>query len=94
MSTRSNCLVEAVLTSTHNLCFGVKIRKVGLPLHISVFFFFFFFFFFLNINVGFKGIYIARTCFPDADESYLADKPPKLYLKPEEFFFPISLRRN
>ena len=22
---------EAVLTSTHNLCFGAKIRKIGLP---------------------------------------------------------------
>ena len=23
---------EAVLTSTHNLCFGAKIRKIGIPL--------------------------------------------------------------
>ena len=22
-----------VLTSTHNLCFGAKIRKIGIPLH-------------------------------------------------------------
>ena len=27
---------EAVLTSTHNLCFGAKIRKIGLPLHTPV----------------------------------------------------------
>ena len=27
---------EAVLTSTHNLCFGAKIRKIGIPLHIPV----------------------------------------------------------
>ena len=27
---------EAVLTSTHNLCFGAKIRKIGIPLHTSV----------------------------------------------------------
>ena len=27
---------EAVLTSTHNLCFGVKIRKIGIPLHTPV----------------------------------------------------------
>ena len=24
-------LGEAVLTSTHNLCFGAKIRKIGIP---------------------------------------------------------------
>ena len=27
---------EAVLTSTHNLCFGPKIRKLGIPLHTPV----------------------------------------------------------
>ena len=27
---------EAVLTSTHNLCFGAKIRKIGIPLHTPV----------------------------------------------------------
>ena len=27
---------EAVLTSTHNLCFGAKIRKLGIPLHTPV----------------------------------------------------------
>ena len=25
-------MLEAVLTSTHNLCFGSKIRKIGIPL--------------------------------------------------------------
>ena len=25
-----------VLTSTHNLCFGAKIRKIGIPLRIPV----------------------------------------------------------
>ena len=29
-------LAEAVLTSTHNLCFGAKIRKIGKPLHTPV----------------------------------------------------------
>ena len=29
-------LGEAVLTSTHNLCFGAKIRKIGIPLHTPV----------------------------------------------------------
>ena len=27
---------EAVLTSTHNLCFGAKIRKIGIPLYTPV----------------------------------------------------------
>ena len=27
---------EAVLTSTHNLCFGAKIRKIDIPLKIPV----------------------------------------------------------
>ena len=27
---------EAVLTSTHNLCFGAKIRKIGILLHTPV----------------------------------------------------------
>ena len=27
---------EAVLTSTHNLCFGAKIRKIGIPLYNPV----------------------------------------------------------
>ena len=30
MGTRKNHLGEAVLTSTHNLCFGAKIRKIGI----------------------------------------------------------------
>ena len=29
-------LAEAVLTSTHNICFGAKIRKIGIPPHIPV----------------------------------------------------------
>ena len=32
MGTRQNHLDEAVLTSTHNLCFEAKIRKIGIPL--------------------------------------------------------------
>ena len=30
------CLAEVVLMSTHNLCFGAKIRKIGIPLHTPV----------------------------------------------------------
>ena len=48
-------IAEAVLTSTHNLCFGAKIRKIGIPC-IPQFYY---------IKVGFKGVFIARTCFPD-----------------------------
>ena len=29
-------IAEAVLTSTHNLCFEAKIRKIGIPLHTPV----------------------------------------------------------
>ena len=45
--------LEAVLTSTHNVCFGSKIRKLGIPLQTPL------------INVGIKVVFIARTCFPD-----------------------------
>ena len=46
---------EAVLTSTHNLCFGAKIRKIGIHICISQF---------CYIKVGFKGaVYITRTCY-------------------------------
>ena len=41
--------------STHNLCFGAKIRKKGIPLHTPVF---------LHKS-GFKGVYVAQTCFLD-----------------------------
>ena len=33
----------------------VKIRKIAIPLQTPI----------LLIKVGFKGVYIARTCFPD-----------------------------
>ena len=39
--------------STHNLCFRAKIRKIGMPLHTPI------------VKVGFKGVYILWTCFPD-----------------------------
>ena len=46
---------EIVLTSTHNLCFGSKIRKLGKPLQTP----------FLNIKMGYKGVYFSRTCYPN-----------------------------
>ena len=42
------------LTSTHNLCFGAKIRKKKYPCIPQ----------FCDIKVGFKGVNITRTCFP------------------------------
>ena len=54
----------AVLTSTHNLYFGAKIRKIGIPLHTPVV---------LYVKVGYKGVYIIRTCF--------VMQPPFYYIK-------------
>ena len=45
---------EAVLTSTHNLCFRAKIRKNKYP--------------FYYVKVGCKGVFITRTC-PDVTPS-------------------------
>ena len=54
---RGGSIAEAVLTSTHNnLCFGAKLRKIGIPLHTQVLLY--------KTGVqGFKGVYITRTCF-------------------------------
>ena len=52
MDTRQKLLSEAVLTSTHNLCFRAKIRKTCKPQ-------------FYYIKVGCKWVYITRTCYPD-----------------------------
>ena len=52
-------LGEAVLTSTHHVCFGSKLRKVGIPMQTLVFFY---------VKVGYEGVYISRTCFLDAQE--------------------------
>ena len=48
----TNHLAEAVLTSTRNPCFGPKIRKNVYPCIPQ----------FHYINVGYKWVYIARTC--------------------------------
>ena len=56
---RQNRLIEAVLTSTQNLCVGAKIRKKVYPCKLQFFY----------IKVGFNGVHISRTCldcFPDA----------------------------
>ena len=49
----------AVLSSTHNLCCGAKIRKLGIPQ-------------FSYIKLGFNGVYITGTCFPDVYKVKLA----------------------
>ena len=47
---------EGVLTSTHNLCFGAKIRKKYTPVNPN---------FTCYIKVGCKGFFVTRTCFRD-----------------------------
>ena len=37
------------------LCFGAKVRKIGIPLQTPVSY----------INVGYKGVYISWTCYAD-----------------------------
>ena len=43
-----------MFVNTHNLCFGAKIRKIGKLLQTPVL-----------LYMGFKGVFIAQTCFPD-----------------------------
>ena len=49
-------LIEAVLMSTHNLCFRAKIRNNVYPCKRQFFY----------IKLGCKGVFITRTCFRDA----------------------------
>ena len=46
---------EAVLTSTHNLCFRAKIRKNVYPCTPQ----------FHYIKVGCRGVFVTRTCLHD-----------------------------
>ena len=48
---------EAVLTSTHDLCFRAKIRKKVYPCKSQ----------FYYIKVGCKGVFITRTCLHDGE---------------------------
>ena len=48
-------LDEAVLTSTHNLCFGSKNKKKVYPCKPQ----------FYYTKVGCKGVFVTRTCFRD-----------------------------
>ena len=49
-----HCRYTQKLPSTHNVCFGPKIRKLGIPLQIPFFFF---------INVGFKDVRCQHLTF-------------------------------
>ena len=51
MGTRENHLIEAVLTSTHDLCFRAKIKRNVYPCKPQ----------FDYIKVGCKGVFITRT---------------------------------
>ena len=55
MGTRYNRLADAVQTSTHNECFGSKIRNKVYPCHPS----------FIYIKVGFMGVQLSLACFHD-----------------------------
>ena len=55
VGTRKNHLSEAVVMSTHNLCFRAKIRKNVYPCKPQ----------FYYIKVGCKGMFVTRTCFRD-----------------------------
>ena len=57
---------QAVLTSTHNVCIGSKIRKIGLPPVNPRFAIYI-------VKVGYKGVYIARTCFPGEEVIHFTD---------------------
>ena len=69
-----NRLADAVLTSAHNLCFGAKIRKKNRYTPAYPVFYY--------IKGRFKGVYIARTCFPDElnYESYFTNAKNDEYL--------------
>ena len=41
---------------THDLCFESRIRKIGIPCKYQ----------FYYMKAGYKGVYITRTCHPDA----------------------------
>ena len=72
-------LAESVLTSTHNLCFGAKIRKIGIPLEPQ----------FYYIKVGFKGVNITRTCFRDVQVGY--SKFTESYIKTSDKRYDLIL---
>ena len=63
-------LNDAVITSAHNLCFGLKIRKMGIPLYTPV----------LYTKVGCKGELITWACFPDGPQMSLCVRKPTIWV--------------
>ena len=55
MYPQSMFCTEAVLTCTHNQCFGAKLRKIVYPCKPQ----------FYYIKVGCKGVFVTWTCFRD-----------------------------
>ena len=51
-------------TSTHNLCFGAKIRKNVYPCKPQLYY----------IKVGCKGVFVTRTCFRDDNNQATGDR--------------------
>ena len=49
------------ITSTHNLCFGAKIRKISIPLYSPV----------LLYRSGVQGVYMSHTCFSDVFSTWV-----------------------
>ena len=47
--------LEPPLKFTHTLCFGAKLRQIGIPCILQV----------CYLDVGFKKVYSTRTCFRD-----------------------------
>ena len=72
MGTRQNRIIEAVLTSTHDLCFGAKVRKNVYPCKSQ----------FYYIKVGCKGVFVTRICFCD---EHARTKDIKCFYLPLDF---------
>ena len=54
-------ITEAVLTSTHDLCFGAKIRKKNVYRCKPQFY---------SMKVGCKGVFFTQTCFLDVGPAF------------------------
>ena len=75
---------EAVLTSTHNLCFVAKIRKCVYPSKPH----------FFSIKVGCKGVFVTRTCYPDVDTHFHIVKPAAVLTSTHTLCFRAKIRKN
>ena len=62
VGTRLERPFEAVLTSTHNLCFGSKIRKISISLYTPVYL----------IKMGCTGLFISQTWFFEQESCFIS----------------------